>query len=96
MWLDEFFEDMKGHGVDLEKTRLCHFHRLSRLVFMAVLFYLWLVTRGSQTIKRGFRHLVDRRDRRDRSIFRIGWDFRLAPCPQQALHDPSEPLLLKV
>ena len=75
MWLDEFFGDMKGHGVDLEKTRLCHFHRLSRLVFMVALLYLWLVTRGSQTIKRGLRHLVDRRDRRDRSIFRIGWDF---------------------
>jgi len=32
--------------------------------------YLWLVTRGSQAIKSGERYLVDRRDRRDRSLFR--------------------------
>lgn len=42
---------------------------------MAALLYLWLATRGSQTIKNGQRHVVDRRDRRDLSIFRIGNDF---------------------
>ncbi|MBC7235025.1 MAG: transposase [Chloroflexi bacterium] len=72
VWLDEFFGDMKGHGVNLAKTRLWHFQRLSRLLFIVVMLYLWLVTRGSQTIKKGQRYLVDRRERRDRSIFRIG------------------------
>ena len=75
VWLDEFFGDVKGHGVDLAKTRLWHFQRLSRLLFIVALLYLWLVTRGSQAIKKGQRALVDRRDRRDHSIFRIGWDF---------------------
>jgi hypothetical protein len=26
-------------------------------------------------VKRGLRHLVDRKDRRDKSYFRIGWDW---------------------
>jgi hypothetical protein len=75
MWIDETYGDLKGHGVDLEETRLQHLQRLSRLVFAVALLYLWLVTRGSQTIKSGQRYLVDRRDRRDLSIFRIGLDM---------------------
>lgn len=75
MWLDETYGDLKTHGVDLEKTRLRHVHRLSRLVFAVALLYLSLVTRGSQAIRNGQRHWVDRRDRRDLSIFRIGLDI---------------------
>jgi hypothetical protein len=74
MWIEETYGDLKGHGLDLEKTRLRHLQRLSRLVFVVALLYLWLVTRGSQVIKNGERYLVDRRDRRDLSIFRIGLD----------------------
>ena len=72
MWIEEMFGDWKGHGLDLERTQLGHFLRLNRLTFAVALWYLWLVTRGSQTIKAGQRRLVDRRNRRDLSIFRIG------------------------
>lgn len=75
MWIEEMFGDFKGHGLDLEKTHLRTVARLSRLVFLVALWYLWLVTRGSQVIKSGHRPLVDRRDRRDLSIFRIGLYF---------------------
>lgn len=75
MWIEEMFADFKGHGFDLETTRLGHFARLSRLTLAVALLYLWLVTFGSQTIKRGMRHLVDRNERRDLSIFRIGLDM---------------------
>ena len=37
--------------------------------------YYWLVAFGSQVIKRGKRRLVDRPDRKDLSIFRIGLDM---------------------
>ena len=53
-------------------THLRHFLRLSRLTLAVVLLYVWLVAFGSQVIKAGQRHLVDRNDRRDHSIFRIG------------------------
>lgn len=74
MWIEEMFADFKGHGFDLEASRLTHFLRLSRLTLAVALLYVWIVAFGSQTIKNGLRRLVDRSDRRDLSIFRIGLD----------------------
>ena len=87
MWIEEMFGDWKGHGVDIENTRLSHVTRLSRLTFVVALWYLSLITQGSRTIKAAQRYLVDRKHRRDLSIFRIGLymtDRRLAhglSCP---------------
>lgn len=75
MWIEEMFGDFKGHGFDLESTHLRHFLRLSRLTLAVVLLYLWLVAYGSKVIKNSQRYLVDRKDRRDLSIFRIGLDM---------------------
>ena len=75
MWIEEMFGDFKGHGLDLESTHLRHFLRLSRLTLAVALLYVWLTATGSSVIKRGLRHLVDRKERRDLSIFRIGWSF---------------------
>lgn len=72
MWIEETFGDMKRNGFDLECTHLRHFLRLSRLTLAVVLLYVWLVAFGSQVIKSGQRRIVDRSDRRDFSIFRIG------------------------
>ncbi len=72
MWIEEMFGDMKGHGFDLESTHLCHFLRLTRLTLAVVLLYVWLISTGARAIKNGHRHLVDRKDRRDLSIFQIG------------------------
>jgi hypothetical protein len=93
MWIDEMFGDLKKHGFDLESTLLRHFQRLSRLTLAVALLYIWLIAMGSRTVKSGHRHLVDRADRRDLSIFQIGWRFiqrrltnaltvsiRLRPC----------------
>jgi hypothetical protein len=75
MTIEEMFGDFKGHGFDLECSRLDHFLSLSRLTLVVALLYYWLVIFGSQAIKNGQRYLVDRRDRRDLSIFRIGFDL---------------------
>lgn len=72
MWIEETFGDMKSNGFDLENTHLHSFLRLSRLTLAVVLLYVWLLAFGSKTIKSGKRRLVDRSDRRDYSIFRIG------------------------
>ena len=72
MWIEELFGDLKGHGFNLEDSHLCHFQRLSRLTLAVVLLYVWLVAFGSRVIRSGQRSLVDRADRRDFSIFRIG------------------------
>jgi Transposase DDE domain len=74
MWIEEMFADFKRHGFDLESSHLHHFLRLSRLTLLVALLYLWCVAFGAAIIKRGLRYLVDRSDRRDLSIFRIGHD----------------------
>jgi hypothetical protein len=90
--IEEMFGDFKRQGFDLEKSRLGHFLSLSRLTMIVALLYIWLVALGSTSIKRGRRHLVDRKDRRDLSIFRIGYDMfshlilndktcSIRPCP---------------
>jgi hypothetical protein len=75
MWIEEMFGDFKKHGFDLESSHLRHFLRLSRLTLIVAFLYFWLVAFGSQVIKRGQRRLVDRPDRKDLSIFRIGLDM---------------------
>ena len=74
MWIEAMFGDFKKNGFDLESTHLRHFLRLSRLTLAVALLYVWLITFGSQIIKNGQRRLVDRNDRRDLSVFRIGLD----------------------
>jgi hypothetical protein len=71
-WIEEMFGDMKGHGFDLEATMLRSFLRLSRLTLAVALLYLWAIATGVRTIRQGKRHLVDRKDRRDLSLFQIG------------------------
>jgi hypothetical protein len=75
MWTEELFGDLKGHGFDLESTHLLHVERLSRLTLFVILLYVWMLWVGVRTIKRGDRHWVDRHDRRDLSVFQIGWRF---------------------
>lgn len=76
MWIEEMFGDLKKNGFDLESTHLRSVFKLHRLTFAVVLLFLDLVTLGSKIIKNGLRHLVDRSDRRDLSIFRIGLYMR--------------------
>lgn len=83
MWIEEMYGDMKGHGFDLETTHLQDKDRLSRLVLGVCLIFTWLIALGSWVIKNGRRHLVDRKDRRDKSYFRIGWDW-LERCLAQS------------
>jgi hypothetical protein len=72
MWIEEMFGDMKKHGFDLESSMLHSFVRLSRLTLAVAILYVWSIAIGVRTVHRGQRHLVDRIDRRDLSIFQIG------------------------
>jgi hypothetical protein len=85
MWIEEMFGDLKKHGFDLEMTHLRHFLRLSRLTLVVCLLYLWLVAFGEYVLFNNLSAQVDRSDRHDLSIFRLGWDF-LEDCLR--LFDP--------
>lgn len=96
MWTEEMFGDMKKHGFDLESTMLRDFLRLSRLTLAIAFLYVWLISVGSRTIHQGLRHLVDRTDRHDLSIFQIGMlhpkeTDQCAFCPYSALYLPLTP-----
>jgi len=93
MWVEERYGDLKGHGFDLETTHLKNAQRIARLFLAVSLVFVWLISLGSWVVKRGYRHYVDHRSRRDKSYFRIGWDWvercrslerpisvRIAPC----------------
>lgn len=82
MWIEEMYGDMKGHGFDLEATHMRNPDRLSRLVLGVCLVYVWLISLGSWVVKSGQRHLVDKKSRRDKSYFRIGWSW-LKRCLSQ-------------
>jgi len=73
VWIEERFGDFKKHGFDLETTMLQHAARLSRLTLAVAFLFVWLLSVGSRTLRSGLRHLVDRKDRRDLSLFQIGW-----------------------
>jgi hypothetical protein len=91
MWIEEMFGDFKGHGFDLESTQLRRFGKLSRLTLAVALLYVWLVENGAEVIKRGQRRLIDRVDRRDYSVFRIGCNMLNRRLAQLA--EPSTCLL---
>lgn len=86
MWIEEMFADFKGHGFDLESTQLRRFGKLSRLTLAVAMLYVWLVGNGARAIKRGRRRLIDRSDRRDHSVFRLGCDML-----ERCLAQPAEP-----
>jgi len=75
MWIEEMFGDMKKHGFDLEASHLRHFLRLSRLTLAVCLLYLWLVALAEHVLTAGLTAEIDRSDRHDLSLFRLGWDF---------------------
>jgi hypothetical protein len=64
MWIKEMSGNSRKHGFHLESPHV-HFLRLSRVTLVVALLYLWMVSFGSQVIKNGRRHLVDRRGRTD-------------------------------
>jgi hypothetical protein len=84
MWIEGMFADFKGQGFDLESTRLRRFGKLSRLTLAVAMLYVWLVVYGAEVVKRGQRRLVDRSDRRDHSLFRLGLNM-LDRCLAQGI-----------
>lgn len=79
MWIEEMFGDFKGHGFDLEATHLRDADRISRLVWGVCVAFVWLISVGSWVVKRGKRRFIDCKSRRDKSYFRLGWDW-IARC----------------
>ena len=73
--IETFFSDQKSRGFHIHKSHLAEPARLSRLLIAACLAYIWMIIQGLHVIAENKLSLIDRTDRRDKSLFRLGLDW---------------------
>lgn len=73
--IETFFSDQKSRGFHIHKSHLADPARLSRLLLAACLAYIWMVCQGLLVIAEKKTGLIDRTDRIDKSLFRLGLDW---------------------
>jgi Transposase DDE domain len=72
MRVESTFQDLKRRGWDLEGTVIADRARLDRLLLVVFLSLWWLAHLAASCVHHGQRARFDRRDRRDKGIFRLG------------------------
>jgi len=73
--IETFFSDQKSKGFHIHKSHLADPARLSRLLISACLAYLWMICQGLQVLVTNNASLIDRTERIDKSVFRLGLDW---------------------
>jgi hypothetical protein len=73
--IETFFSDQKSRGFHIHKSHLSDPDRVSRLLLAACFAYLWMILQGLQVIAQNQTGWIDRTDRRDKSLFRLGLDW---------------------
>lgn len=73
--IETLFSDKKSRGFHIHKSHLSDPKRVSRLLMATSLAYIWIVYLGILVIQQGQTDLIDRSDRRDKSLFRLGLDW---------------------
>ena len=97
--IETFFSDQKSRGFHIHKSHLAEPARLSRLLIAACLAYIWMITQGLRVIAEGNSSLVDRKDRTDKSLFRLGLDWIKYVLKHRLQFQPSflfQPLLAPI
>jgi hypothetical protein len=72
MRVEATFQDQKSRGCMIECSRFTNRDHLNRWLFAVFLAMWWIAHLGSSCIHHGHREQVDRKDRRDKGLFRIG------------------------
>ena len=74
MWIETVFRDWQSGGFHLDQTGIEARERLTRLLIVLALAYLWLVSIGRWVVKRGYRRLLDDGTARNWhfSLFQLG------------------------
>jgi hypothetical protein len=73
--IETFFSDQKSRGFHIHKSHLSDPARVSRLLLAACLAYIWMIMQGLQVVAQNLTHWIDRTERQDKSIFRLGLDW---------------------
>jgi len=86
MWIETVFRDWQSGGFHLDQCGVPDTERLSRLLLVLAIGYLWLVSLGRWLVKRGYRRRIDDGGPRTWhfSLFQlgVGWKERLASYTQ--------------
>jgi len=74
--IETMFSDKKSRGFHIHKSHLSEPKRVARLLLASCLAYLWMIYLGvSVKADEKKRCLIDRTDRVDKSLFRLGMDW---------------------
>ena len=73
--IETFFSDQKSRGFHIHKSHLSDPARLARMLVAACLAYIWMVFQGIAVVASNKTSLIDRTDRTDKSLFRLGLDW---------------------
>jgi hypothetical protein len=73
--IETFFSDQKSRGFHIHKSHLSDPARLSRLLIAACLAYIWMICLGLWVVATNQTGWIDRTDRIDKSLFRLGLDW---------------------
>jgi hypothetical protein len=73
--IETFFSDQKSRGFNIHKSHLADPARLSRMLIAACLAYLWIISQGIAILAAKKTCLIDRTERVDKSLFRLGLDW---------------------
>ena len=65
----------KSRGFPIHKSHLADPARLSRWLITACLAYIWMIAQGLHVISENNTSLLDRTERIDKSLFRLGLDW---------------------
>lgn len=88
MWIETVFRDWQSGGFQLDQCGVLDTQRLTRLLLVLAITYLWLVSLGRWLVKRGYRRRID--DGRPRnwhfSLFQLGVGW------MERVHSFSQPL----
>jgi hypothetical protein len=87
--IETFFSDQKSRGFHIHKSHLSDPCRVSRLLLAACFVNLWMILQGLEVVANNYSGLIDRTDRQDKSLFRLGLDW-LRHCLKREW--PFEPL----
>jgi Transposase DDE domain len=72
MKVEATFQDQKGRGCMIECSRFTNKDHLNRWLFVVYMAIWWSAHLGSSCIHHGHREQVDRKDRREKGMLRIG------------------------
>ncbi|MDX9865365.1 MAG: transposase [Anaerolineaceae bacterium] len=87
--IETFFSDQKSRGFHVHKSHLSDPERISRMLIAACLAYIWMITQGIAVLASKKTGLIDRTDRIDKSLFRLGLDWLKYVLKKDPHFEPS-------